>query len=72
MDTTFVNRANTNAKVYEEANRAYNPRNFPSKRIRPFREYVEDRQEALLKHLDRAPVHDPLKKCTLHYGNPQP
>ena len=64
MDTTYINRANTNKKVFKCANEIKNPKKTPGKDIKTFREYVENKQEALLKHLVRADGSDPLKQAT--------
>ena len=72
MDTTFINRANTNAKVSENANRSVNPNLLPNKSIRPFSTYVHNKQEALLKHIVRSPNEDPLRQCTLDFNRPTP
>jgi len=64
MDTTFINRANTNKKVFQKANDIKNPKKTPGKNIKTFRNYIEDKQEALLKHLVRADPKDPLRQAT--------
>ena len=68
MKTTFVERCNTNAKVFEEANRF----KTNEKRIKPFSVYIEEKQEALLKHLVRAESSDPLRMSTLRFNSPLP
>ena len=72
MTTTFVNRNNTNAKVFEKANQFKNPHSQPGKNIRPFSVYIEQKQEALLKHLVRADSSDPLRMSTLRHNSPLP
>ena len=64
MQTTFVNRANTNRKVVENANAIRNPNCVPGKDIKLFSSYVADRQEALIKHTIRETNSDPLRQCT--------
>ena len=72
MQTTFVNRVNPNAKVFERANRFANPKSKPNNNIRPFSHYVRTRSESLLKHIARSPNEDPPRQCTLEYNRPIP
>ena len=65
FDTTFVNRSNTNKRVFETANQICNPLHKPDKYIKTFSHYVLNRQEALLKHTVRASNADPLRQVTL-------
>ena len=64
MDTTFVNRANTNREVFRRANAIKNPDQTDGKNIKTFQQYVETKQESLLKHTIRADDTDPLKQTT--------
>jgi hypothetical protein len=72
MQTTFLNRANTHAKVLERASRVANPKSKPNKNIRRFSHYVQTRQESLLKHIVRSPNEDPLRQRTLEFNRPIP
>ena len=42
MNTTFVNRANTNAKVYEEASKIAYPSDDDSHTVKPFSRYYAE------------------------------
>ena len=72
MDHTFINRSNTNTKLLQNANSFKNPNQIPNKDIRPFGEYIQSRQEALLEHTVRAPNDDPLRESMLRYNSPMP
>ena len=72
MKTTFVERANTNRRVFEEANKHKNPKQAPGKNILPFSEYVEQQQLSLLTHTVRANDEDPHRQCALTKGTPFP
>jgi len=65
LDTTFVDRSNTNTKVLTLANECKNPKHIPSKNIKTFEQYLYDKQKALIKHIVRLPEEDPLRQCTL-------
>lgn len=64
MQTTFMNRSNTNQKVFQMASRIKNPSQAPNRDVRSFSNYVQSKQRALLKHTIRAPDSDPLRQCT--------
>lgn len=68
LETSFVNRANTNKKVYEKASAVKNPKSVPGKNVMPFSEYVKNKRQALLKHTVRASSEDPLRQCTFIEG----
>ena len=72
IQTTYMNRANTNARVFERASTIANPKSKPNKNIRPFSHYVQTRQESLLKHVVRSTNDDPLRQCTLEFNRPTP
>ena len=72
MQTTYMNRANTNSRVFERASSIANPKGKPNKNIRPCSHYVQTRQESLLKHVVRSPNEDPLRQCTLELNRPIP
>ena len=69
MTTTFVNRANSNAAVFQNANAAKNASNSKhaqGKHFKPFSQYnIKDKQWSLLAHTIRADNTDPLRQCTL-------
>jgi len=65
LKTTFVERSNTNNKVFQEANQIKNPNNVPNKNILTFETYIRNTQEALYKHIVRLPNSDPVRQCTL-------
>jgi len=64
LKTTFVERSNTNNKVFQQANLIKNPQNTPNKNILTFETYIRNTQEALFKHLVRLPETDPVRQCT--------
>ena len=68
MHTTFVNRANSNAKVLEEATKLAYPRQDDNRRIRLYSEQHRDRKAKLLGHIARAPDEDPLRQITFQAG----
>ena len=72
LNTTFINRGNTNKHVFELANNAKNPKEIPGKHIKPFSEYISNKQENLLKHTIRASGSCPLRQCTLEPGTAIP
>ena len=65
FNTTFVERANTNKRVFEKANTYKNTRNLEGKNIKPFSEYVRQKQHQLLAHTIRSSNDDPLREATL-------
>ena len=65
IKTTYIDRGNTNKKVFELSNAQVNPRNKPNKNIRPFSEYVQTKQNALLAHIIRSDVGDPMRDSSL-------
>ena len=64
MKTTFVDRNNFNAKVFQVANAIKNPKNILWNNIKPFSQYIREKQQACIKHTIRAPLTDPLRQCT--------
>ena len=65
MKTTFIERANTNQKVFENANAVLNTRRGRSAHVQTFSEYLGRKQEILLKHIVRLPNEDSLRQATL-------
>ena len=72
MKTTYIVLANTNQKVFDNANAIANPKHVPNKNIRPFRQYIYNKQEVLLKHVVRSANEDPLRQSTLRFNSPLP
>ena len=70
--TTFVDRANTNKRVFERASSIKNPQGIPNRDVQPFSKYVLQKQRALLKHTVRADGEDPLRQCTFEAGTSTP
>ena len=64
LDTTFINRSNTNKKVFELANAAKNPEDITGKHIKPFSLYIHEKQEVWVKHIIRSENGDPLRQCS--------
>ena len=60
MKTTFVARANTNKKVFEEANRVRFADGSGPK-IKSFAQYIHTKQSNILGHIVRAPPGDPMR-----------
>ena len=65
LKTTFVDRTNTNTKVFDMANLHQNPNNVAGKSIKPFSEYIQKKSKSLLGHIVRADAADPMRICTL-------
>ena len=64
MSTTFINRGNTNNKVYAEATRiAFNKEGDP-RSIRRFSEFHNTRKASLLGHILRTDNEDPLRQVS--------
>ena len=67
MDTTYINRANTNQKVFEKAiaetNRHRPPDNL--RNVQSFTEYVDQQAIRLLGHIIRAPNGDHMRQVCL-------
>ena len=72
MRTTFIDRTNTNKKVFERANHFLHKPNAPERKVTSFSEYVQVQQNKLLAHIVRSPNHDPLRQCTLTPNSPFP
>ena len=62
---TFVDRSNTNHKVFQMANAIKNPQQIEGKNVVQFSSYVHKQQNSLLAHTIRASPEDPLRQCTL-------
>lgn len=61
IKTTYVERSNTNQKVFDTANAYRNPKHTPGKDIKPFSTYVSCQQHKLLAHTIRADEDDPVR-----------
>ena len=73
ITTTFINRANTNKKVFEEATRHYNTNRKNQRRTpQPFTTYLHEKSQALLGHILRAPDTDPIRQITFRAGTAAP
>ena len=60
MDTTYANRANTNARVIEKANAEISRLN----KIKPFSELLMEKRAKLPGHIMRTPQQDPLRQVS--------
>ena len=72
LDTTFINRSNTNQKVFQESSRLRNPDCVPGKDVQPFSTYVRNKQQSLYKHIVRLTDDDPLRQSTLEPSSSVP
>ena len=72
LTTTFVNRANTNEVVFQQANDCKNPRKLDGKDIVPYGTYIRRKQHVLLAHTIRAPDEDPVRQATIDPGTQLP
>lgn len=68
MQTTFMNRANTNKKVYEAATQAAYARVEDHRQVKPFSEYHKQKKANLLGHILRADAEDPLRQVSFQPG----
>ena len=62
LNTTFINRANTNAKVHEEASRIAYPSTQDNRRVQRFSEFHSKRKAKLMGHNLRTDRDDPLRQ----------
>ena len=72
MRATYIDRTNTNKKVFENANSAINVSSHTVKQIKTFSGYLHQKQESLLKHIVRLDSSDPLRQATLEHDTPLP
>lgn len=72
MKTTYIDRANTNKKVFEKANSIKNPKGTEGKNIKTYEQYVHAKQNQLLSHIVRTDNSDPMRQCTLAEGTAYP
>ena len=63
MKTTYIERSNTNKRVFERANAIRNPKKEPGRDIKQFEAYVKSKQAGLLAHTMRSESKDPLRQC---------
>lgn len=70
MQTTFVDRRNTNCRVYEVASQAAYPDGHD--RVKPFTEVLDERRVRLASHILRAEATDPLRQVTYKPGSAVP
>ena len=64
MSTTFINRGNTNDKVYAEATKIAFNKEGDNRTIRRFSEFHNTRKANLLGHILRADNEDPLRQVS--------
>jgi len=64
LKTTFIDRRNTNERVFELANKAINEgtkHNNKKRKIKSFSKYLEEKTTGLFGHVLRAPDTDPIR-----------
>lgn len=71
LTTTFIDRRNTNTRVYELASEIAFP-NQPTKRIKPFSQELDERRVKLAGHILRAQASDPLRQVSYQAGSGDP
>ena len=59
--TTFIDRSNTNERVYQLANKALNTGAKTKRQITSFSQYLEEKTTSLFGHVLRAPDTDPIR-----------
>ena len=64
MSTTFINRANTNKKVLQEATKVAYHKDGDNRVLRLYSDQHKDRKAKLLGHIARASNEDPLRQVT--------
>lgn len=70
MQTTYVNRQNTNQRVYQTASEmAFTSGNGC---VKPFTELFDDRRIKLAGHILRSPNSDPLRQVTYQPDSAEP
>ena len=80
LETTYINRENTNERVIELANEELNRRDENIRRrnrhirksIVKFTDYIDKQALKLFGHLVRAPNDDPMRQVTFQAGNCKP
>ena len=72
LQTTYMDRANTNHRIFEEINKTHNPKRATDRNMRTYSEYVHSAQNKLLAHTVRAANDDPLRQCTLKPNTHEP
>ena len=68
METTFINRANSNKRVYQEATKTAFPKPGDMREIKRFSEFHNERKARLLGHILRADNNDPLRQVSFQPG----
>ena len=71
LTTTFIDRRNTNTRVYELASEVAFP-NQPTKRIKPFSQELDERRVKLAGHILRVQASDPLRQVSYQAGSGDP
>ena len=72
MKTTFVERSNSNQKVFAVANAIKNPKREEGKDMTSFSSFFHKQANQLLAHTIRADEGGPLKECTFNNGTIHP
>ena len=68
LETTFINRANSNQKVFEIATRTAYPNPDDNRHIKRFSDFHKERKANLLGHILRASEDDPLREVNFQPG----
>ena len=68
MTTTFVNRANPNARVLQEASKIAYPKPEDTRTVKLFSIQHQERKAKLLGHIIRSDSNDPLRQLTFQAG----
>ena len=68
METTFINRANSNKRVYEKASELAYPKPEDKRQVKRFSDFHKERKAKLLGHIARTEDSDPLREVTFQPG----
>ena len=68
METTFINRANSNKRVYEKASELAYPKPEDKRQVKRFSDFHKERKAKLLGHIARTEDSDPLREITFQPG----
>ena len=71
LPTTYIDKRNTNARVYELASQAAFP-NQPTKKVKPFSQELDGRRARLAGHILRAPNSDLLRQVSCQPDSAEP
>ena len=64
LDTTYINRANTNETVYKMASKEIRTGKNPNARVKPHSAVYEDRKQQWIQNIINLPEEDPIKQMT--------